>query len=467
MNSVVRGCKGPLRTTAAPAGSDGSPFVDGFSSTTVGYIAVFAALNTLANTNYVVNVGTDSALFDGAGNFTPNVSGSQVTWTTPYFIRGHSSVGGSIGVNGTTYTSASHTITYDVDTGTGFSGTWKSAATVTSIPNPATGCRIKFRWLVTGANSDAIQNFYLATVTDATTQQATYTLNAIALGVAGAVAGSVAAVYNPDASLAGTMTLAAGTETVTVFNDTTNPITGSLRLRSYGYTELTSSWSATDGPYAVPVVQYADPVAQLTAAAAGALSGLSVNWSSSTVTLTGPRSIREVYDWCKVQIAANPTKPNFISSTDGVNFTSTFNLVISGGALTGSGALNLGSNSLTISGGGSVSASLPITYAGGTRTALSFSVADIGGTALTGYEWRLYVASATAGAIGGPAVGTSEIAGAETQGTASVVVPLTISIPIAAELQIIQPGYQEYLVALTLTPAPTSLNIVLQTETNT
>ena len=428
-------------------GAVGTAFIDGWVSATAGYLAIIPNRNSARTTNYVVNSGTENVILPGNGDLYPRIAGEQVTWTMPYFILGHSSIGGSVAIEGT-YTAGNHTLQYDVDTGAGFSGTWKSPATVTAVPNPTTvGCRVMFRWTVGANNSDLVTMITLATVTDATTQQAQYPLNTIQLGVSGAVAGSSLAVYNPGATLAGTTTVTAGTEAVAVANNTTGAVTGSLRLRAYGYLELLAAWSATSGTNYAPVAQIADPVNQLSPAAAAALSGLSINWASSTVTLTGTRSIREIYDWCKVQIAANPTQANFLTSTDGVNFTSSFNLVINGGTLTGTGSLNLGGNTFTLTGAGSVSAALPVTSGAGTYTALTLTNVQ------PGSEVRLYNAS-----------GNEMAGGVETLSGSTLSFFYTTVTAVSAYVVVILPGFKFYRLPVALGTAAQSQTVYQQTD---
>ena len=94
----------------------------------------------------------------------------------------------------------------------------------------------------------------------------------------------------------------------------------------------------------------------------GAYTGISI--AGSTITLTGNKTIREVYDFCKRYLCqtANLNVADFFTSTDGVNFASTYNLTLSGGNLTGTGNLSLGSATLTRT---VETSTLPITYNSG------------------------------------------------------------------------------------------------------
>jgi hypothetical protein len=95
-------------------------------------------------------------------------------------------------------------------------------------------------------------------------------------------------------------------------------------------------------------------------------------------------------------------------------------------------------------------------------SALSFTIKDSAGNALTGYEYRLYVKSSTPGVIG-----ASEIIGAELQATNPVAITYNVyQTQTVAELQIILPGYLESVTEFTLGSTPITQTIILQLETN-
>ncbi|UZZ64504.1 hypothetical protein [Curvibacter phage PCA1] len=102
----------------------------------------------------------------------------------------------------------------------------------------------------------------------------------------------------------------------------------------------------------------ADSLVQLTEAQASALTGIS--YSGNTLTVSGTRTMREVYDWMQWYESTNLLTP-ILSSTDGVSFSLAANMVVSG-QLTGSGTLDIGVNTLTLTG----ESSLTIKHAGGT-----------------------------------------------------------------------------------------------------
>lgn len=95
-----------------------------------------------------------------------------------------------------------------------------------------------------------------------------------------------------------------------------------------------------------------DTVVVLSEAAAGALSGIS--YSSGTLTVSGTRSLSEIYDWFKWYEASNRLAP-IVTSADGVTLTLDANLTLSG-TITGSGTIDCGAH--TFSGSGVSSATI-------------------------------------------------------------------------------------------------------------
>lgn len=138
-----------------------------------------------------------------------------------------------------------------------------------------------------------------------------------------------------------------------------------LDYRHYGYMLDSGNVSRT-----------ADPLVQLSESAALALSGLAIDYGTQTLTITGSRSLREIYDYCKALVCqtANLAQPDFFTSTDGVNFACAFNIALSGGAITGTGAIAMASNTLTVSGGGTSTAQ--ITHNAGVLTPVTITVKD-------------------------------------------------------------------------------------------
>jgi hypothetical protein len=154
---------------------------------------------------------------------------------------------------------------------------------------------------------------------------------------------------------------------------------GNLTLTLSGQSAATTGFFWLDGIVDAPFVTWTqhygftfdpsnpartvDPVVQLSEAAAAALTGIS--YAAGTLTISGTRSIREVYDWLKQYEASNRLAP-IITSADGVSFVLAADLVLTG-TLSGVGALSMPGRTLTASG----ASSLPIAHAAGVFVSIS------------------------------------------------------------------------------------------------
>lgn len=121
--------------------------------------------------------------------------------------------------------------------------------------------------------------------------------------------------------------------------------------RHYGFLFDSNPYRAVDS-----VIQ------QTNEATVGAYTGISI--VGSTITLSVNHTIRELYDYCKWYLCqtANLSVAEFFTSTDRVNFTSSYNLTLNGGSITGTGNLSLGTMTLTRT---SETSTVPITYSSG------------------------------------------------------------------------------------------------------
>lgn len=91
----------------------------------------------------------------------------------------------------------------------------------------------------------------------------------------------------------------------------------------------------------------------------------------------------------------------------------------------------------------------------------AFSVLNSIGSALTGYEWRLYVDDPTPGVLG-----TTELAGEESATTSSQAYPYDYYGDVTAILQIIKAGYEEHIEDVTLSDSTQNLKVRLREDEN-
>lgn len=131
-----------------------------------GRIVISMNEGTAANTHYTFTAGTPK--FNGAGFLTMFAVGDQVVFESPYWIKGHTAFMKTIPVMGTA-TIANFWIEYQIDTGSGYSGVWKTAfrQTATAVADGVlsaftlTGLAAGDTWI---ANGDRIQGTTLGQV---------------------------------------------------------------------------------------------------------------------------------------------------------------------------------------------------------------------------------------------------------------------------------------------------------------
>lgn len=145
------------------------------------------------------------AKFNSAGGIEMRAIGAEAIWEMPHFAQGHTGFkntaavmsGGTIG---------NYTLTYQIDTGSGWNGAWKTlngTNLVAETVNPSVGFKLKIRIVTAIANATAITFLRITTLTNKAAQEAiNYPLDVTTLTITGLVAGSDITV------------LASGTETV-------------------------------------------------------------------------------------------------------------------------------------------------------------------------------------------------------------------------------------------------------------
>jgi hypothetical protein len=79
-----------------------------------------------------------------------------------------------------------------------------------------------------------------------------------------------------------------------------------------------------------------DPTISLTEAASGAVTGVAINHTTSTITITAARTAAEVYCFCMLDLvnnldASGNYRTRHITSSDGASFATTYTVVIGGG----------------------------------------------------------------------------------------------------------------------------------------
>jgi hypothetical protein len=157
--------------------SNGTHFGDFFTSETSGSLVIFCNEKTTLEPSVSSYEATSGVRFNGSGSVLLRSVGDQITWTWPWFILGHTGFANTaFSFNGANQ--ANHSFEYRLDTGSGFSGSWKtlsganlSAETI----SPSAGFRLQVRITCVTANaSNAIAGLLIPTTTTATDQLTLY-----------------------------------------------------------------------------------------------------------------------------------------------------------------------------------------------------------------------------------------------------------------------------------------------------
>ena len=173
-DSIYRKISAPTSSTYSNSSSTGVHWADYFDSATTGFIRWFcqpfstdsAAYNTL-NMTQVQGAGF-SPLYPSLSIIT---QGDYIISETPYWIKGHT---GLRNVAPSFYGQFNNiSQQYDIDTGSGFSGTWKTinAANLSAETVPPSGFKLRIKMTNTAGNANiGIQGLTIYTSTSSTAQ---------------------------------------------------------------------------------------------------------------------------------------------------------------------------------------------------------------------------------------------------------------------------------------------------------
>lgn len=153
LNTKVRGCGG-TNAVSAQTSVYGTHIFDTFLSDDIGRV-VLTLHEPTAETISNVSIVAGNPRFTSANGLTLQATTDEITITQDYYAIGHTAFANVVPVvTGTnvTYSSGArwgnHDIWYDIDTGSGFGGTWKnfhhSVLSLETI-DPAVGFRMKYR----------------------------------------------------------------------------------------------------------------------------------------------------------------------------------------------------------------------------------------------------------------------------------------------------------------------------------
>jgi len=211
LNATHKGIGAALNTVTAQVSVYGTHFMDLFNSDTVGRLIAIMNEPTTATASYGSLSIAALGGFTSAGTLSLQTVNDEYILECPYWILGHTGLSNSTAtVTGTNVTYVSgpdygnHDIFYQIDTGSGWNGSWKdlTGANLSSETISPTGFKFKLRIVCdTAATNNAISFVRIDTTTSLAAQTDNlYSLDLATLTIDNPVLGSSYEVYNLDNS---------------------------------------------------------------------------------------------------------------------------------------------------------------------------------------------------------------------------------------------------------------------------
>jgi hypothetical protein len=186
LNMSQRGI-GTTKALTAQTAIYGTHFVDYFTSTTAGRLAIVMNEPT-TDTASQVTLSNGAAFTSAGGLYMPTI-GHQAIFETPDYIIGHTAFTNSalVMAGGT---ATNYTYQYQIDTGSGF-GAWSSDKTATTLGtalngetlNATTGFKLKLKITTSTTNATAITSVYMPMTSTTTSQAYQYPLDVVTVAV--------------------------------------------------------------------------------------------------------------------------------------------------------------------------------------------------------------------------------------------------------------------------------------------
>ena len=198
LNSNMKGHGAGANTITGQSSVYGTHFWDIFTGDTTGRL-ILAMNEPTTDTTGQFTMVSGTQKFNSVGGILMGTIGDQAIWEDSVFRLGHTGFanatptmsGGTIG---------NYTIEYQIDTGSGYSGTWQTA-TESNLSaeaiNPETGFKIKVRITTTNTNTTAITYLRFDTTSSPTAQaDSLYTLDTATLTLTNMIPGSRYEIHN-------------------------------------------------------------------------------------------------------------------------------------------------------------------------------------------------------------------------------------------------------------------------------
>ena len=301
-------------TTPTTFPTVGTHFAEQEVSATEVMLSVFAGIeksrSSFSAGAYTDDVGT--VLRDGTNGLLLRALDDQVTWTWPYWILGLTGFHGVAPIVSGTNT-ANITLSYDLDKGTGFSGTFKTlnAANLSGETGISpSGVKLRLRARCTTANTgNVLRTFSVFGVTSAADVVANpYGYNEPPVTLAGVQTGSLAAIFrNSDGRLLDVQPSTQSKLYPAWFADT--GVT--LRVRKPGWDSVETPFALTENGASFPLDQTDSVIADTNPGALGitvtnhGASPVAWNGKAWSITVTVPAGVSaaQVAQWLSWQTA--------------------------------------------------------------------------------------------------------------------------------------------------------------------
>ncbi len=211
LNSSHKGIGAALNSVTPQVSVYGTHWMDLFTSDTTGRILAIMNEPTEATATYSNLTVAGLGGFTSAGTLSLQSVDDEYILECPYWILGHTALNNATAtVTGTNVTYVSgpdygnHDISYQIDTGNGWNGSWKdlTGTNLSGETISATGFRLKFRIVCDTASTTNVISFIRIDTTSSTEAQTAnlYTLDTATISLTNLIPGSRYEIYNTTTS---------------------------------------------------------------------------------------------------------------------------------------------------------------------------------------------------------------------------------------------------------------------------
>jgi hypothetical protein len=289
VNTTAQGCRWTIGSSGQVA-CYGFHWTDHFISTTSGRLAIFCnePLDSTAD-QCAITAGTP--LFTSLGIVSMPTLGDQITWTCPYYVLGYTALTNS--APGLTHSAANYTYEYQIDTGSGSYGSWKtlnatnlSGETITAT----TGFKLKVRATTVTANTaNTITKIEIALTTTSTAQQTQYPLPLTGSALVSAISsGSRIQLYNETKNIELVNQVVNATSFTWAYNPAVSAASGDtirLRLTKLGFLPYQARTIAAATTFGYLAEQVADSVYTTNAIDGSTVSECSPDYTNDKIDI--------------------------------------------------------------------------------------------------------------------------------------------------------------------------------------